>query len=309
MEGESLSRRRWSFGACTFDEASWSLTVDGRRAPMEAKPLELLRELLVSAGSVVSKDELLDRIWPGVTVVEASLPTAVYKLRTAMCDNRQGAPIIETVPGRGYRIVTPVTVEDVPAPGAELIAAPAPVPGSGQIGRYGWRQMRAVLGVAAIATLLLAAVPLYETIRPARKVFTSQEVSSALRQLDVEAVEDMLAANWDPNSFTGSEGNRALHTLMEICEWDRGHDRRRLLLMARTLIEGGGRLDLRNAWGDTPYSIAAAPRYCGSDHPVTQSLRETCFSGFRPLGERCLATYQLKSDAAQEPVTASAAVR
>ncbi len=119
----------------------------------------------------------------------------------------------------------------------------------------------------------------------------------------------MLAAGWNPNAFTGTEGNRALHTIMEICEWDRGHDRRRLLLMARTLLEGGGQLDYRNAWGDTPYSIAAAPRYCGPDHPVTQSLRETCFSGFRPLGERCLATYQLPSEAPRDPVTASGADR
>jgi hypothetical protein len=252
---------------------------------------------------------LLGRVWPDVTVVEASLTTAVYKLRTAMRDDRQDAPIIETVAGRGYRLVADVTVEELPAPGAEPKDAQARIRAPEVVGPSGWRQMRAVLVGAAIVTLLLAAAPFYYQTRPTRQAFTDRDVSNALRRLDVEAIEDMLAAGWDPNSFTGTEGNRALHNLVEICEWDRGHDRRRLLLMARTLTEGGARLDYRNAWGDTPYSIAAAQRYCGPDHPVTLSFRETCFSGFRPLGERCLATYQLANEAARDEVTVSGAER
>ena len=93
--GHRRRRRRWAFGACVFDEANWALIVDGTRVPVETKPLELLRELLVHAGNVVSKDELLDRIWPDVTVVEASLPTAVRKLRMALGDDRQDRAVIE----------------------------------------------------------------------------------------------------------------------------------------------------------------------------------------------------------------------
>ena len=85
-------RRRWTFASCAFDEAGWSLIVKGRRVSVETKPLELLRELLLNAGDVVSKDELLDAVWPNVTVVEASLPTAVRKLRLALGNDR----IIET---------------------------------------------------------------------------------------------------------------------------------------------------------------------------------------------------------------------
>ena len=50
---------------------------------------------------------------------------------------------------------------------------------------------------------------------------------------------------------------------------------------------------LRNSWGDTPYSIAKAKRYCGPDHPVTQMLRKMCYSGATPLGDRCLASYEI----------------
>ncbi len=54
--------RRWFFAGCSLDEDSWCLLVDGQRAALEAKPMELLHELLLQAGKVVTKDELLDRI-------------------------------------------------------------------------------------------------------------------------------------------------------------------------------------------------------------------------------------------------------
>ena len=80
---DRLTQRRWSFAGCTFDESNWALSVGGDRVAIETKPLEMLRELLLRAGNVVTKDALLDSIWPDVTVVEASLPTAVHKLRLA----------------------------------------------------------------------------------------------------------------------------------------------------------------------------------------------------------------------------------
>ena len=119
-------RRRWSFADCLFDEGNWTLIVGGRRVPIETKPLELLRALLLRAGNLVTKDELLDSIWPDVTVVEASLPTAVHKLRLALGDDRRETHIIDTIPRIGYRLAVPVELEDLsgdrraPAP---LVAA------------------------------------------------------------------------------------------------------------------------------------------------------------------------------------------
>ena len=115
--------RRWAFAGCTFDEASWVLTVNGHRAMLESKPLELLRELLLRPGTAVSKAELMDAIWPEVSVVEASLPTAIAKLRRVLKDGRRGRRIIETVPRIGYRLAVPVRVED--AGSAEVVRPPA----------------------------------------------------------------------------------------------------------------------------------------------------------------------------------------
>ena len=38
-DADRLRRRRWSFADCVFDEANWTLIVDGRRVPVETKPL------------------------------------------------------------------------------------------------------------------------------------------------------------------------------------------------------------------------------------------------------------------------------
>ena len=69
MHGSNASRRRrrlWRFAGAEFDEASWTLRIDGQPVPLEGKPLEVLHELLLRAGEVVTKDEILDAVWPGV---------------------------------------------------------------------------------------------------------------------------------------------------------------------------------------------------------------------------------------------------
>ena len=81
--GPRRRRRRWRFADAVFDEAAWTLSVAGRSVELEGKPLQVLHELLLSAGEAVTKAELLDAVWPGVHVVEASLTTAVSKLRGA----------------------------------------------------------------------------------------------------------------------------------------------------------------------------------------------------------------------------------
>lgn len=125
-------RRRFSFANARFDEGAWTLLVDGQVVPLEAKPAELLHGLLLRAGEVVTKDELLDLVWPGVHVVEASLSVAVSKLRRALGD--EGGAIIETVPRIGYRLAAAVQVESLDAPLAPRFAFAAgdEVPGRPQ---------------------------------------------------------------------------------------------------------------------------------------------------------------------------------
>ena len=291
-------RRRWSFADCVFDEANWSLTVAGHRVSIESKPLELLRELLLHAGDLVSKSELLDNIWPNVIVVEASLPTAIRKLRLALNDDDRDAHIIETVPRVGYRLAVAVDVHELPDPSNKLpglaqATAATNVVGSRRFDSHALRILIPALVVSAggIALMLLPVRQL--PAASSQGVFPDHEVISALRRLDIARIDSMLAAGWKPG-VPDRNGDNALNRLLEMCEWDPGHDRAKLLLVARALLDGGVAIDQRNMFGDTAYSIAKAERYCGPDHPVTIMIHNMCYAKGKLAGDRCLATYELK---------------
>jgi len=292
VETDGGALRRWSFGACVFDEAEWSLRVNGRRVKVEIKPLMVLRELLVNAGKTVSKDHLLASVWPNVTVVDASLPTAIYKLRNAIGKSGEAQDVIETVPALGYRIAVPVRVEEGTYPSPTRAATgPLPVAAPINAALRKWALPGAAL---ALAAALLAVWPQAGSKQPPQPAPppSASEVREALRKLDVEAVEGFIARGWKPASPFDTEGD-ALTTLLNQCEWDRSHDRRKMLMIARILIEAGAPIDRRNIYGDTAYSIAKAPRYCGPDHPVTQMLEAMCYGGDLGPKDLCLATYEL----------------
>jgi len=105
--------RLWRFADYEFDELGRELRVKGRPVELESKPLDILLQLLLHAGEVVTKEELLESVWPDVTVVDGSLATAVSKLRKAMGD--EDHPVIVTVPRIGYRLGVPVYCKTVAA--------------------------------------------------------------------------------------------------------------------------------------------------------------------------------------------------
>lgn len=110
----------WSFGRCTFDERRLELSVDGEVVAAEARPLELLAHLLHHAGELVTKDELIEALWPGRIPAESVLTKTVAKLRQALRDEDQA--LIRTVYGQGYRLIAPVSVK------ADAASSPAAEP-------------------------------------------------------------------------------------------------------------------------------------------------------------------------------------
>ncbi|HEY1757991.1 MAG TPA: winged helix-turn-helix domain-containing protein [Bryobacteraceae bacterium] len=136
---EETGGRLWRFDRYEFDELRRSLRVDGHTVDVEAKPLDILLQLLMHAGEVVTKEELLESVWPGVMVVDGSLATAVSKLRKAMGD--ETSPAVVTVPRVGYRMAVPVFCKSVAAPpDPELYLQPEQfVPGREQ-----WQLVRAL---------------------------------------------------------------------------------------------------------------------------------------------------------------------
>lgn len=289
--------RRWHFGTAVLDERSWTLSVNGRETSIEAKPMELLHVLVLRAGETVSKEELLAAVWPGVSVVEASLATAVLKVRKALGDD--GAAAIVTVPRIGYKLVGPVEEESAARP-LEQTTGPPPAssqppafaaPAGGQPPRR-WR-------LAVIVLLATAAGAGWLSLRHTGTAAAGMAAPvdfgvarDALRRLDLPQIESLLHAGWNPNTPFDKEGNGALHVVVQVCEWDPAHDRQKLMLTVKTLLDGQAQPTLRNVWGDTAYSIARAERYCGPKHPVVHLLYVACYTGLNPVGDKCLPDYR-----------------
>lgn len=111
--------------------------MDGVLVDVEVKPLEVLHQLLLRSGEVVTKEELLDSVWSGTDVVEGSLPTAVSKLRKAL---RPYGDAVVTLPRVGYLLaaasVREARAEESAWPGLDLHEG-GPVPARPQ-----WRLVR-----------------------------------------------------------------------------------------------------------------------------------------------------------------------
>ena len=88
------------------------LSASDRPVRVGSRALDILFALLERPGEVVSKNELMARVWPGVYVEEGTLRVHIAALRKILGHNHSGMRYVENVLGRGYRFVAPVTVID-----------------------------------------------------------------------------------------------------------------------------------------------------------------------------------------------------
>ena len=95
-------RPTYASGACEIDLACRELRVLGSPTPIGGRAFELLEALVQSAGALVTKDELMNRIWPGAVVMEGTLHTHASAVRKALGPYRH---LLKTVSGRGYRLI------------------------------------------------------------------------------------------------------------------------------------------------------------------------------------------------------------
>ena len=100
----------YRFGDCELDGAAYTLTRSGVALSLQPKVFDLLRYLLERRGQVVTKAELLEAFWTGEHVSEGAVPWTVFHARRALGQERGAKLPIETVPGRGYRLIADVEV-------------------------------------------------------------------------------------------------------------------------------------------------------------------------------------------------------
>ena len=82
---------------------------DGAQVAVRSRALDVLAVLIERAGDLLSKDEIMDAVWPGTTVEDANLTVQISALRRVLDLGRSEGSCIQTVAMRGYRFVAAVT--------------------------------------------------------------------------------------------------------------------------------------------------------------------------------------------------------
>jgi len=97
--------RTVSLGQFRLDLGGRALSRSGKPVALGNRAMEILCVLAAAKGEVVSKDELMNRVWPGVVVEENTIQVHVSALRKALDEASTGQRHVVTIPGHGYRLV------------------------------------------------------------------------------------------------------------------------------------------------------------------------------------------------------------
>ena len=117
------------FGRFRLDVGQRRLFRDGALVGLAGKALDILYVLATAKDKVVTKDELMAQVWPGLVVEENNIQVHVSALRKALDEGATGQSVIVTVPGRGYRFSAPLSKVD-PEASTNEAQHPAPIPGT-----------------------------------------------------------------------------------------------------------------------------------------------------------------------------------
>ena len=97
----------YEFGPFRLEVREHRLLRGGRPIPLSGKAFDTLRVLVERHGTLVSKRDLMNEVWPETTVEENNLDRNISAVRKALGEKSTGRQYIETVPRVGYRFVAP----------------------------------------------------------------------------------------------------------------------------------------------------------------------------------------------------------
>jgi predicted ATPase/DNA-binding winged helix-turn-helix (wHTH) protein len=124
--GDGELARTFSFGPFHLLPTQRLLLEGGNPVHLGSRALDILIALVERRGELVSKEELMVRVWPKIFVEPANLTVHVATLRRILGDGRDGNRYLVNIPGRGYRFVAPVSVAE-----KEVLWLPRPIASKG----------------------------------------------------------------------------------------------------------------------------------------------------------------------------------
>ena len=147
-----MASERLSPPTPVLDLCSFQLIRDGRPVKLEKTPLEILTLLVQRRGTLVSREEIVRKIWGNAVHVDvdAGINTAIRKIRQALDDNPAQPHFLETVVGKGYRFTGPITVIEAYSD----MAPPASAPDPSRRRAFRTRIMLSAAGLAGMVLLV-----------------------------------------------------------------------------------------------------------------------------------------------------------
>jgi len=158
MNGSSPTGRV-RFGESELDLRTGELLNKGHRIKLQDQPFQILVILLEHAGDLVTRQELIQKLWPNNTFVDFdhSLNKAINKLRLALEDSAESPRFVETLARRGYRFIG--TVEAIAAePGSNEPSQAGAVSLATASSTKSVRSLRSLWALAVVSLLLVAIV-------------------------------------------------------------------------------------------------------------------------------------------------------
>lgn len=217
-----------------LDLPAGRLRIGDRPVELRPKTWEVLCTLAERPGELVTKSELLDRVWPDTAVSEGILNKSIGELRVALDDSRDATSCIETVPRRGYRWIGT----------ARIVARSATMPVAGTAVRTGRADVLSTAIVARSDEIARLESALARARAGRRQVLFITGEAGAGKTTMVEHLLDRIAG-------PEGEGLRVVHG--QCLETSGPHE------PYLPLLDGLERLARDETWGD---SVAAVLRLC-----------------------------------------------
>lgn len=203
-----------------LDLADQSAQIDGRPIELGPKVFALLKALMEAPQRVVTKEELIDKVWDGRFVSDAVLTTGMKELRRALGDDAKEPVYIATVHGRGYRFLKPVETQAGAAEAAEAVETPdafaaatwAPLlPATPEKGkRFAWLPQSAAVAAVLLIVLVGLAAPLL-----GKGTLGVASAAPKVASLAVLPFEDLSPAR-DQGYFADGVSEEILNVLMSV---------------------------------------------------------------------------------------------
>ncbi|HUE23033.1 MAG TPA: winged helix-turn-helix domain-containing protein [Bryobacteraceae bacterium] len=227
MDPNDRASQILQFGVFEVDLAQGELRKHGRKIKLQERPFQLLAALLERPGQLVTREELVRKLWNDTLVdFDNGLNIAAKKIREALDDDAATPRYLETLPRRGYRFIAPVqarNMQPVEAPPPKQPARPVPtIPAVPTPAPPLPRRRAKYVRAAALIVVVFLAVRIYlvaTTVRPARLVQVVQLTQTGQIEL---------------GNGVATDGTRVYFTQRDSGRWS----------LAQVSVEGGTPLPL-----------------------------------------------------------------